>query len=1121
MKKIKELFVELREQQIKLFLKGDDIKISSYKDKISPELIQKIKSNKDEIVIYLKNLNENNSVEPIPVIEPKSKYPMSNAQQRVWILSQTNEGSTAYNLPTEIELNGKHDRNCLERAIMSVIERHEILRTVFNEDENGEPYQIVLDYDEVKFNMEFFDFREEEDPHAVYKTYVLSDSFKPFDLSKGPLLRVSLLQVSNDKFIFYYNMHHIISDGWSMEVLVGDVMKYYEAYVRGESPKISPLRIQYKDYSAWQLAQVNDPNNQKHKEYWTSSLNGTIPVLDLPSKKKRPLNKTFSGKGLGIHISSEIIGNLQNFVKGNGGSVFMGLLTVSKILLHKYTGETDIVIGNPIAGRDHSDLEDQIGVYINTLALRSDIDPNNSFIELFEKIKATTLKSLEYQMYPFDKLLEDLNTKRAVNRSPLFDILINYLGMAESSMYELSNHEVCDLGEKMILFDIEIDFTEVAGGIDFILRYNNDVYEQETIENFILHYKVLLNELLKYSDQSISKAKYLLKEEREVLLNEFNDTKVLYPKDKTIVDLFTEQVKRTPDAISVQFKDKTITYKELDRKSNCLAYLIIEKGVSKEDFIPICIDKSIEMVIAILAILKSGGAYVPIDPNYPKERIDYILEDTKSNIVLSSLDFENVFGDHASKEIIYVDQEYDIRQENALDSLKNKLSPDDLAYLIYTSGSTGKPKGVKIEHKALVNFLFSMCDHLAFDQNIKFLSLTTFTFDISILELLSPLLLGGQLVLVKDEEAKDPEYITSVIHKTKPNCIQGTPSRWQMLISNGIETLEDVTLLSGGESISYELKERLTKLSDKVWNLYGPTETTIWSCISKLQEERKITIGKPIANTQVYILDEHLSLIPQGMVGQLCIGGEGLSRGYLNHSDLTNEKFVANPFEDGERLYLTGDLARWLPDGTIEFLGRNDHQVKINGYRIEVGEIEHVLTQIENIEQSVVTPIKDDKGNVQLVGYVISTSEINQKEIQDTLLNQLPEYMVPRVYVQLEEMPLTHNGKVNRKVLPLPVIKEDYVAPQNDLQRKLTEIWEEILQIEKIGIRDDFFQVGGNSLRGIRMLNAINKEFGLKYDLRGIYAENTIELIGERIEVDLTFKEVKELDENEFSEIKI
>ncbi|WP_459209772.1 non-ribosomal peptide synthetase [Aquimarina rhabdastrellae] len=1121
MKKIKELFVELREQQIKLFLKGDDIKISSYKDKISPEQILKIKSNKDEIVKYLKSLNENNSVEPIPVIESKSKYPMSNAQQRVWILSQTSEGSTAYNLPTEIELNGKHDRDCLERAILSVIERHEILRTLFNEDENGEPYQIVLDYNEVKFNMEFFDFRGEKDPQAASKTYVLSDSFKPFDLAKGPLLRASLLQVSDDKFIFYYNMHHIISDGWSMEVLIGDVMKYYNAYVSGENPKISPLRIQYKDYSAWQLAQVNDTNNQKHKEYWTSLLDGTIPVLDLPSKKRRPIDKTFSGKSLGMHISSEIIENLQHFVKGNGGSLFMGLLTVSKILLYKYTGETDIVIGNPIAGRDHSDLENQIGVYINTLALRSDIDPNNSFIELFEKIKETTLKSLEHQMYPFDRLLEDLNIRRAVNRSPLFDILINYLGVAESSMYELSNHKVCDLGEKMILFDIEIDFTEVASGIDFIVRYNDDVYENETIQNFILHYKILLNELLKYSDKSIGKAKYLLEEEREVLLNEFNDTKVLYPKDKTVVDLFTEQVNITPDAVSVLFKDQTITYKELDKKSNYLAHHLIKKGVSKEDFVPICMDKSIEMVIGILAVLKSGGAYVPIDPNYPKERIDYILEDTKSNVILSALEFENVLEGYISKEIIYLDQEYDIGQEDNLCTPNNQLSPDNLAYLIYTSGSTGKPKGVKIEHKALVNFLLSMCDHLTFDQNIKFLSLTTFTFDISILEILSPLLLGGQLILVKDEEAKDPEYITSVIHKTKPNCIQGTPSRWKMLLSNEGEVLENLTLLSGGESIDYELKEKLTKLSNNVWNLYGPTETTIWSCASRLLKERKITIGKPIANTQIYILGEHLSLIPQGMVGQLCIGGTGLARGYLNHSELTNEKFVNNPFEDGERLYLTGDLARWLPDGTIEFLGRNDHQIKINGYRIEVGEIEHALAQIEDIEQSVVTAIKDDNGIVQLVGYIISTKEINQKKIQDDLLNKLPEYMVPRIYVQLEEIPLTHNGKINRKVLPLPVIKEEYVEPYNEVQRKLTKIWEDILQIEKVGIRDDFFQVGGNSLRGIRMLNAINKEFGLKYDLRGIYAENTIELIGERIEVDLTFKEDKVLDENEFSEIKI
>lgn len=1119
--KVKELLVELREQQIKLFLKGDDIKISSYKDIISPEQIQKIKSYKNDIVKYLKSIDENGSTIPIPTVESSSKYPMSNAQQRVWILSQTEEGSTAYNLPTEIELVGDYDIDCLERAILSVIERHEVLRTVFNEDEKGEPYQVVLDSKDIKFNMEFCDFRKEKEPQDASKAYIVSDSNTSFDLSNGPLLRVSLLQLSDDKFIFYYNMHHIISDGWSMEILVRDVMKYYDAYVSGVTPEITSLRIQYKDYAAWQLAQINDPKYQEHKEYWFSSLSGVIPTLDLPTKKKRPQTKTFSGKSLGTHISSEIISKLQDFSRKNGGSLFMGLLSVSKVLFYRYTGETDIIIGNPIAGRDHSDLEDQIGVYINTLALRNHIDPNNSFVELYDQIRETTLKSLEHQMYPFDRLLEDLNTRREANRSPLFDILINYLGTAESSSLVANKDEVVHLGKKMVLYDIEIDFTEVAGGIDFIIRYNEDVYEHKIIESFITHYKTLLNELLNDPDKSISNAKYLLDKEKEILLDEFNDTKVLYPKDKTFVGLFLEQTQRTPDAIAIIFENETITYRELDERSNRLAHHLIEKGVAKEDLVSICIEKNTEMIIGILAVLKSGGAYVPIDPNYPKERIDYILEDTNSNIILSSSNLKNVIEEYTSIDVIYLDQELDIVSKSTLGSPKIDLLSNNLAYVIYTSGSTGKPKGVKIEHKALMNFLFSMSDHLAFDHNLKFLSLTTFTFDISILEFLSPLLLGGTSILIGDSGAKDPEYITGIITKTKPNCIQATPSRWQMLLNNGWETSEDITLLSGGEAISYELKERLTSLSYKVWNLYGPTETTIWSCISKLEKGKKITIGKPIANTQIYILDEHLSLIPQGMVGQLCIGGQGLSRGYLNNSILTEEKFITHPFKKKEQLYLTGDLARWLPDGTIEFLGRNDHQVKINGYRIEVGEIEHALTEIEGIRQSVVIPLDDGNGVIQLVGYVISYEEIDQKEIQDILLGKLPEYMVPRIYVKLEEMPLTQNGKINRKVLPVPVLKQEYVAPYNEVQEKLVKIWEEILQVERIGIRDDFFQIGGNSLRGIRVLNTINKEFGLKYDLRGIYVENTVELIGERIDIDLRFKETKELNENEFSEIKI
>lgn len=1118
---IEDLFVELHEQQIKLFLQGDDIKITSYKNKISPDQIAMIKSNKDEIIKRLKSLNNGGIMSPIPVVDESESYPLSNAQQRVWILSQLEEGSTAYNLPTEIELIGSYDLDCFERAIKSVIERHEILRTVFKEDVNGEPCQIVLSIEEIDFNIDFRDFRNNENPEEVAKAYVLADAYKSFDLAKGPLLRASLLQVSDDKYIFYYNMHHIISDGWSMEILAKDVIKYYEAYILNIVPEISPLRIQYKDYSAWQLNLLTEDSHQNHKEYWVSLLNDEIPTIDLPSNKKRPKEKTYTGKCLGTHISKEVVSKLQNFSKNRGGSLFMGLLTTAKILLHHYSGEKDIVVGNPIAGREHGDLENQIGVYINSLALRNQIDQSKNFIQLYDQIRTNTLKALEHQMYPFDKLLEDLNFRREANRNPVFDILINYLGTSEKSKDGIIGDEIQVLGKKMLLFDVEIDFTEVAGGVDFLIRYNNDVYEYEMIKSFMLHYKRLLYNLLNDSENSIGSVDYLFDDEKDVLINQFNDTQVNYNLDSTVIDLFKLQVDNKRDSIAIEFENEKLTYKELDEKSDYLANYLMKNGVKEEDLVAICLEKRIEMIIGILAVMKCGGAYVPIDPNYPKDRIDYILKDIASKVILTSFDHNELLEGYDEINIINLDDEQAFDTIGALSINTANISSDNLAYVIYTSGSTGKPKGVKIEHKALLNFLFAMQDQLDLDENLKFLSLTTFTFDISLLEFFAPLTLGGKLILVGDSASKDPEQISKIVNSSNPNFIQSTPSRWEMMLSNGFKPQKEIVFLTGGEAINYDLKEQLTNISSQVWNMYGPTETTIWSCMAKLEKGKNITLGKPIANTQVYILNEQLAPVSIGALGQLCISGFGLSRGYVNQPDLTAEKFVSNPFKKGDKLYLTGDLASWRPDGNIQFYGRNDHQVKLNGYRIELGEIEAALSNLNSIRQSAVKVLKDDNGAKSLVGYIVSDSEMDQKEIQKSLRDRLPEYMIPKIYVQLDEMPLTQNGKVNRKELPAPAIKQEFVKPYNQTQEKLVEIWKEVLQIEGVGIRDDFFQVGGNSLRGIRVLNTINKEFGLKYDLRGIYVENTIELISERIEIDLRFKETEEIDENEFSEIKI
>ncbi|WP_282081994.1 condensation domain-containing protein, partial [Aquimarina algiphila] len=614
MKKVIELLAKLRKQEIKLILKGDDLEIISYKNKISQDQIHEIKLIKDQIILYLESNNKDRSeyTSSIPKIESNlQNYPVSNAQYRLWLASQNEEGSVAYNTPNTVFLDGNYNIDCFQKALHSVIERHEILRTVFKITDTGEVRQYISSLEETKFSIDFKDYRYEEDPEFSCDAYVTEDSYKLFDLEKGPLLRASLLQISDNRYIFYYNMHHIIGDGVSMEILSRDMMTYYKAFVTSTFPDITPLRIQYKDYAVWQLDQLNSSSFQSHKEYWLSKFRNEVTVLDLPTKKKRLPVKTYKGKGIGTYISPEMTSKLRDFTTERGGSLFMGLLAVWKVLIYRYTGQTDITIGNPVAGRDHPDLEDQIGFYINILPLRNKINPDHNFIQLFDQIKENTLDAFDHQMYPFDRLLEDLNLVRNTSRSPLFDMKMDYHGISENGLVFNDNQ---DLGSCMVKFDLEIDPTEIAGGINMMFKYNTDVYDHGMIEKFILHYQSLLSCLLSDPIKSINDVHYLSKGETVQLLDDFNSIKIDIPTDKTMVDLFLDNVENHPNNLAVVFGETSLTYKELDEKSNRLAhYLISEKAINKGDFIGIHLDIGLDYMISLLGILKAGCAYVSID----------------------------------------------------------------------------------------------------------------------------------------------------------------------------------------------------------------------------------------------------------------------------------------------------------------------------------------------------------------------------------------------------------------------------------------------------------------------------------------------------------------------------
>ncbi|MFT5824179.1 MAG: tyrocidine synthetase-3, partial [Crocinitomix sp.] len=1020
----------------------------------------------------------------IPVQELQANYAISDAQRRLWVLSQFEDGSATYNMPSRLVLNGAYNLANFKKAIAATVNRHEILRTVFKADENAAIKQWILPADGINVEIAYEDFRKLEDRYACVETYIAGDVYKEFDLENGPLFRAALLQVEDDEYVFYYNMHHIISDGWSLDVLAKDVFTYYEAYEFNKQPELTALRIQYKDYSVWQLEQLEEQSYQNHRTYWLENLSGELPLLDLPSSKKRPVVKTNSGQGLGAYLDATLTDELRKHAQVNGGSLFMSLLATWNVLFYRYTNQNDIVIGTPIAGRDHADLEGQIGCYINTLVLRNGVNASESFNDFHQKLKASTLASYAHQMYPFDRLVEELDLQRDTSRSAVFDVMLSLLNTEGGNETKFSIEElgrIVDQGPSTSKFDIEITFQEVGDCLAFQIVYNPDVYNKEMLSDLIGHYKELLGKLLDQPEQEIGTIDYLSEQEKQTLLLDFNDTKRAYPEDKTIVDLFQAQVQETPNEIALIFETTELTYQTLNEKSNQLAhYLQAKYAIQPDDVIGIQLERSECMIIAILAVLKSGGAYVPIDPNYPQERIDYIQNDANCRFNLDEKIVEQIQAElstYSQAEIV------------------PQINVNNLACVTYTSGSTGKPKGVMITHSNLMSFITGV--DLGDMQRIA--GSTNLTFDIFGVEVWGTLCFGKSLVLLSNEALNDPFLYLEKITAAKVEVIQLTPSRLSQLYAITDSFPASISLvLVGGEALNEHLYKSLKKESFRSINFYGPTETTIWSTTSTISNSKNLTIGAPRSNEQVYILNANNVLQAIGVIGEICIGGAGVAKGYLNRPELTAEKFIENPFIAGERLYKTGDLGRWTQEGEVEFIGRKDDQVKIRGYRIELGEIEQTLAQNTAINQVLVSAMENQNGEQELVAYLTSQEELNAIELREYLKANLPEHMIPSHFVQLEKLPLNASGKIDRKALPSPnglglSTGIEYVAPRNEVEEQLVAIWENVLQKENIGIKDDFFMLGGHSLKAIRLINEYQKAFEVKLSINELFINTQLD----------------------------
>ncbi|HVI46053.1 MAG TPA: amino acid adenylation domain-containing protein [Chitinophaga sp.] len=1019
------------------------------------------------------------------------RVPLSFSQERLWFIDQL-EGSLHYHIPALVKLTGPLHPEALEEALRTIVQRHEVLRTVMAA-EDGHAYQEIRTAE----NWVLEPLANRDDIPAFMD--------KPFILAEDYMLRAGLLQEEENTWLLAIVLHHIASDGWSMGVIVKELPELYEAIASGRTSALAAPALQYADYALWQRAYLSGEVLSSQQQYWKEQLTGVSP-LNLPADYTRPAIQSTAGSKILYRIPASIQTSLQSLSHEQGVTLYMTLLAAFQVLLYRYSGQEDICVGTPVAGRRLQELENMIGFFVNTLAVRQQVDGQSAFTALLQSLKQQLLAAYEHQDLPFEKLVEAVSPERDRSRHPLFQV-----------MFILQNQGTADkvhLGEVLLQletmthsaskFDLTFSLTERADGLDVEIEYSTALFCEDTIRRMAQHYGMLLQSIVSAPETKTGLLRMITQDETVLILEGFNDTAAAYNQERTFVELFSEQALRTPEATAVVFEKETLSYRELDERSNQLAHYLREQGVQEEVLVPLCLERSFDMLISILAVLKAGGAYVPVDPQYPEDRIRYMLEDTSARLVITQQRHAAALTNIFSGTVFSLDDHRTAINAASRQALPSVPRPDHLAYVIYTSGSTGKPKGVMIEHRSLLNFLLAMQDVIRPEEAFSLLAVTTYCFDISYLEMFFPLQSGNTVIICPREKSADAFLLKEVLASYRPAYMQATPATWQMLVDAGWNNDEQLTILTGGEAIMPELKDKLVSLShQQVINLYGPTEATIWASSKALKKEEPVTIGKALANTCYRILDAAGNVAPVGVAGELHISGVQVARGYLNRPELTKEKFVTDPFLEGIRMYKTGDLAKWLPDGNIEYLGRMDDQVKIRGYRIELGEIESVLQQFEQVAQCVVTAPPDTQGIRRLVGYIVPTGPLDRSALQAYLQHRLPDYMVPGLWVELASLPLTANGKTDRKSLPAPDMstaqKQVYTAPRTVLESQLAEIWAELLGVPRVGVYDNFFELGGHSLLAIRLIAMIRKRLATELTVSDLFAGSDIHALALRI----------------------
>jgi len=1038
----------------------------------------------------------------IPRREQGGPAPLSYTQQRIWFLDQLYPENVAYNSPIAIRFTGRLDVDALERSWNEVIRRHDLLRAVF-ELREGIPAQRTTSFRPVSLRR--MDLSRVPGPQReeAARLEAVREARQLFNLTTGPIYRAKLLCCGEEEHILVVTLHHIVCDGWSTGVLVRELVAVYEAYLRGEASPLPELPIQYADYAAWQQRKLAGSTLSRQIDRWKARLDGCAFTPVLPLQRTRPAEQSFNGARMSARLPAELLESLRRIGLAKGATLFMTLLAAFKTLLFRYSGQTDIVVGSQFANRDRMEFERLIGFFANTLALRTDLSGDPAFLEVLERVRDVTLDAYNDQDVPFEKLVEKLEPERQLNRNPFFDISFSLQNLPMPSL------EIPDLRINLLRvdngtskFDLSVVLVEDGQGLVATIEYSTDLFDPSTPERLLRHYRTLLEGIVAGPERRLSDLPLLDEQERRQVMVEWNQTARPYRQDRCIHDLFEASVSARPDAVAVDCEGATLSYAELEMRSGEVARQL-RRTLSPGECVAVCIERSPEMIAGLLGILKAGAAYVPMDPTHPQDRLAFIMADAGARKLLTGR-ISRPRLEECAAEVIRLDREVSAPPHDVPAVMP--VSPDSLAYVIYTSGSTGQPKGVEVTHRSVVNLLNSFAETPGIAAADTLLALTTLSFDISVAEIFLPLSVGARIILAGDEAAADVSLLKQLIEESQPTIIQATPSRWRLLLEAGWRAEPDLKIFCAGEALPRELGRQLTAMSRSVWNLYGPTETTVFSGIARV-EEGPVHVGRPIANTRTYILDANSNPAPVGVPGELYIGGLGVSRGYRNRPQFTAEKFLPDPFGPDQegRLFRTGDAARYLRGGEIEYLGRLDNQVKIRGFRIELGEVECVLRQHPSVAAAVAVLREDHDGEKQLAAYFVpakTQSPPHPAELAEFLGRKLPDYMTPSAFVALDVLPLTLSGKIDRKALPDPDPEQGragFVAPRDEVEKTVAEVWSAVLKVRGIGIHDDFFHLGGHSMLATRAVSRLRDLAGIEIPLLALFENPTIAAIGEFI----------------------